>query len=270
MVHVHVPVFAFLTFLAPHGVTALQRGCGTETASAERVASLEADSAPVTSNTTKTKYFSSTIPVHWHVIRANETYQGGSIPENMIQEQMQTINRVPSDSFLSLVPDSGSEQSMKQTYRKGDVNALNIYTVGFLDGAARWLGIYGYSTWPWDYASVSWNDGVVIKWSTLPGGTEEGFNLGKTATHEIGHWVGLYHTFEGGCESPGDYVFDTTPEDTGAEGCPVGRKTCNGTIGYDPIHNYMDYSTDECMTGFTAGQIVRMRTQLFKYRNVLF
>ncbi|WP_179812009.1 zinc metalloprotease [Nocardiopsis sinuspersici] len=142
--------------------------------------------------------------------------------------------------------------TIRAKLRQGDAGTLNIYT------ADLGPGLLGYSTFPQDYEENPDQDGVVVAHDTLPGGDREKFNLGHTTTHEVGHWLGLFHTFQNGCTDPGDYVDDTPYEREAASGCPEGRDTCPEQAGEDPVTNFMNYSDDACMTHFTAGQGKRM------------
>jgi len=216
-----------------------------------------------------------TIEVVVHVISEDGTAANGNAPDSMINNQisvlnaaygaatsfqfhLQAINRVTNPAWYPIVYNSTAEKTMKDTLRTGGKGTLNIYT-GLLSN-----DLLGWATFP--TSNIGTYDGAVILTESMPGGNASPYNLGDTATHEIGHWLNLYHTFQGGCNGQGDEVSDTPAEKSAAFGCPTGRDTCASKPGVDPIHNFMDYTDDGCMYEFTAGQAARMSSAWTAYR----
>ena len=150
--------------------------------------------------------------------------------------------------------------TVRADLRQGGPETLNIYVTGLGEG------LLGHSTFPQDSEDSLEQDGIVLAHDTLPGGDREGFDQGHTGTHEVGHWLGLFHTFQNGCQSPGDHVDDTPYEREPASGCPEGRNTCPEHPGEDPVANFMNYSDDTCMTHFTRGQAERMAEHWVSFR----
>ena len=187
----------------------------------------------------------------------NATYSGtdpdGDGPDTGVGFTLAGTERIVNDAWHH---DRKSTTYRAQT-RDGGADALNIWLVDF-----KWLGI---ATFPWDYSSQSAIDGIRVNYRSLPGGSIANYNLGETATHEAGHWLGLYHTFQGGCNEPNDEVLDTPAQAGPTTGCPIGRDSCT-SAGLDPIHNYMDYSYDRCYYEFTPGQTARMNQMWTAYR----
>ncbi|KAF9485085.1 Metalloprotease [Pholiota conissans] len=222
---------------------------------------------------------SAVIQVYFHVITSGSE---GNIADTTIRKQIDVLNQDYQSAGLSFVlnnimkidnknwynggPNTAQQAEMKKSLRKGGAADLNVYTVDF---ASNYPGLLGYSTFPIMYANNMPDDGVVISHTSLPGGSAgPAFNLGRTLTHETGHWFGLYHTFQGGCGDPnGDYVSDTPSEASPAAGCPGSRDTCP-SAGMDPVHNFMDYSDDGCMNNFTPLQAERMKMQISAYRGL--
>ncbi|MEV5825590.1 zinc metalloprotease [Spirillospora sp. NPDC052242] len=151
------------------------------------------------------------------------------------------------------------EGSYKPRLRRGGKGTLNLYSA-YVEG-----DLLGWSTFPWKYRDDPKMDGVTIHYGSMPGGHIDRFNRGFSATHEVGHWLGLYHTFQDGCGGEGDRVADTPAERDPSNGCPEGKDTCPQP-GDDPIHNFMNYSYDTCMSSFTRGQGDRMHKVWAAYR----
>lgn len=171
-------------------------------------------------------------------------------------ETTRTTNR----SWFNAGPGSSAEVAMKTSLRKGDCSALNMY---FNGGG----GLLGWATFPDSCPRNTDMDGVVNVYTSVPGSVSNPYDGGDTATHEVGHWLGLYHTFQGvGCID-GDGLNETPAERSSASGCPEGRNSCRRKEGDDPIYNFMDYTYDCCMSEFVEGQDTRMQDFWDMYRS---
>jgi hypothetical protein len=169
------------------------------------------------------------------------------------------IDRTTNTNWYRMEEGTLAEGHAKRRLHRGNADDLNLYI-----GSNR-SGSLGWGTQPGAYGREPKMDGVVIRRSTLPGGTGGHYSAGDAAVHETGHWLGLLHTFTGRCGTRGDLVADTPREAQPSYTCPIHRNTCSAP-GRDPVHNFMDYSYDSCMNQFTAGQVGRMRQQWSAYR----
>jgi hypothetical protein len=185
----------------------------------------------------------------------NRDYQGTDL-----DFRLNVVNRILSpDWFNNVAPGNDQQTDMKDSLREGDAKTLNVYTVGFNNDDAR--GLLGYATFPADYNGNPLDDGVVLLHSSLPQGSSAPYNLGRTLTHEAGHWVGLYHPFQGGCDGPNDYVDDTPAEAYPASGCPGERDTCPSP-GLDRMYTFGTLTLDLSFSSF----FVQSRSKLHGLR----
>ena len=237
---------------------------------------------PASAKDRAAKRFKATVPVYFHVVtdgddrerhrradrgadrRPQHTFAGGEGgAATGFSFTLAGVTRTDNAGWFYANPGGTNEHSMKQTLHRGGANALNLYSTTAGDYLG-WAYLPDITTKP----GQAYLDGVVIDWESIPGTstTYAGrYDQGETATHEVGHWLNLEHTFFGGCNAKGDFVDDTPAEKTPTSGCPAGKDTCPKP-GLDPIHNYMDYSYDGCYTEFTRGQAQRMRDAWLYYR----
>lgn len=225
-----------------------------------------------------------TVEVYWHVINQGAGIVNGDIPLSQIEASINVLNesysgatggtstpfhfvlmevdRTTNSFWFTMEPGSLAELQAKTALRQGDAATLNIYSV-------RPAGnLLGWATFPWTVSTAPDLDGATILFSSVPGGTASPYNQGDTLTHEVGHWLGLFHTFQGGCSRTGDSVADTPAERSPANGCPEGRNSCRFKPGLDPVENFMDYSIDSCMFMFTPGQSDRADMLSLQHRGL--
>lgn len=215
-----------------------------------------------------------TVRVYFHCIYANE----GGTPVGLLTEAdidaqidalsqkfdnldfvLEGVDFTENNEWFTMGIGSPEEWEAKSALAVDPSQYLNIYSAGLADGLGGW------AYFPWSWQAQTALDGVVILYSTVPRGSLTNYNQGEICVHEVGHWAGLYHTFQGRCSPLNDRVADTPAEKTPGWGCPPSRDTCRAP-GQDPIHNYMDYTNDVCRSEFTAGQYTRMNDHLLLYR----
>jgi len=219
-----------------------------------------------------------TIPVAFHVVtkagKGKNAGLVGDVTDAQLDAQIDVLNAAYAGRGFSFIraattrtvngrwfdgcASSGTERDMKNALAINPAQTLNIYSCNPRD-------LLGYAYYPDSFAETDTRHGVVMLHSSVPGGATTNYNEGDTATHEVGHYLGLAHTFEGGCAEPGDSVADTPAEASPAYGCPLNRDTCP-SAGLDPIYNFMDYTYDGCMNTFTSGQDGRMQQMVAAFK----
>ncbi len=198
----------------------------------------------------------------------NNAYDGGESAHNAptrFSFQMVSFDRTVNQRWHVASLGDRAGRIARRNLHVGGTNELNLYISAPSTGTRRGGVVLGWSSMPWRAQSHLPEDGVTVNEGSLAGGGLRHYDQGDTAVHEIGHWLGLFHTFQGGCSKLNDHVADTPAEAYPSTTCHVGRDTCPAP-GLDPVHNFMDYSYDSCMDRFTPGQVNRMTDNWLAYR----
>jgi hypothetical protein len=210
----------------------------TDAMVADQIRVLNEDFARTNADASQTPSIFTASPTNVRFVLAKRTPTGATTT-GIVRRATKTRS-FSSNDFVKYTSKGGSDAWPREQY-------LNIWLCNLGQG------LLGYAQFPGGAAAT---DGVVCLYSSVPGGSASNYNLGRTATHEVGHWLNLRHIW-GDATCGNDFVSDTPTQQTSNGGCPVFPKiTCNNQG--DMSMNYMDYTYDKCMYMFTAGQSGRM------------
>jgi hypothetical protein len=175
-------------------------------------------------------------------------------------EETETITHINQEWF-QMGHGSAIERKAKTALQANPETTLNFYT-------SNCGGLLGWATFPWDLEGDPALDGIVVTYTSLPNVGRPPYNQGQTATHEIGHWLGLFHTFQGGCSVSGDHINDPPAHSSPNFGKPditLPHNACKEGE-FAPVENFMNYTDDKWMNNFTNGQVSRMRNMIGTFR----
>lgn len=213
------------------------------------------------------------VDVAFHVITSARGE--GAVSRDLLQAQMDVLNKAyaasgysfvlvvsdttANDAWFKMTPGSPEESQAKSALNVDSETTLNLYTAG------PGQGLLGWATFPQQLADRPEMDGVVVHFGTLPRGSLAPYNEGDTLVHEVGSWFGLLSTSGGDCRTDNDGISDTPIHKPNYD-CSTPQDTCRNRRGTDPIHNYMNFLPDACMSEFTPGQGAKMAEMCAEYR----
>ncbi|KAL8959889.1 MAG: hypothetical protein Q9183_005558, partial [Haloplaca sp. 2 TL-2023] len=244
-------LWATIAFAAPPAVKETYVRCGATNPPLELVATAN-DMAKAPQSFTAAAA-SINVRTFFHVVTSRAAQ--GSVTQTQLSNQLAVLNRSYGPSGITFTLASTDftvndqwatgnyDSQMKPALRKGTYADLNIYFLSDLSGGI--LGICNFPTNAPRGSPTYLQDGCNVLAQSVPGGTATNYNQGGTTTHEVGHWFGLFHVFQGQrCSGSGDSVGDTPLQSTPTSGCPSRKDSCPNAAGLDSINNYMDYSYD--------------------------